>query len=250
MFIAVTDMVLAELAGRIAEVLQELRNRRVLGTEALHRAREADLGQAGADRLLAGDEGGAPSGATLLTVEVGEHRALSGDPVDVRGAIPHDAVVVTTDVEPADVVAHDEQNVRMIDIRHDSPPNLSAPRALTARRPGRTQADDHGLLITLGMYSCRFQASTDETVNNVTPEAAGSVMGAETPLPGVETNHVLHNETASCLAFAASRLVIAEPFQGGLRTSLITVAATVLRRINHKQAMRTGGGAQAVATDF
>ena len=60
----------------------------------------------------------------------------------------------------------------------------------------------HALLITLGMYSCRFQASTDETVNNVTPEAAGSVMGAETPLPGVETiqaasNHVLHNETAS-----------------------------------------------------
>ena len=92
------------------------------------------------------------------------------------------------------------------------------------------------------MYSCRFQASTDETVNNVTPEAAGSVMGAETPLPGVETNHVLHNETASCLAFAASRLVIAEPFQGGLRTSLITVAATVLRRINHKQAVRTRRG--------
>ena len=39
----------------------------------------------------------------------------------------------------------------------------------------------HGLLITLGMYPCRFQASTDETVNNDTPEAAGSVMGAETP---------------------------------------------------------------------
>ena len=51
MFVAVAEMVLAELAGRIAEVLQELRNRRVLGTEALHRAREADLGQAGADRL-------------------------------------------------------------------------------------------------------------------------------------------------------------------------------------------------------
>ena len=115
MFVAVADVVLAELAGRITKILQELRNRRVLSTETLHRAGEADLSQAGADRLLPGDEGGAASGATLLAVEVGEHRALSGDAIDIRGAIPHHAVVVTTDVEPADVVAHDEQNVRMID---------------------------------------------------------------------------------------------------------------------------------------
>ena len=214
MFIAVTDMVLAELAGRIAEVLQELRNRRVLGTETLHRAGEADLGQAGADRLLAGDEGGAPSGATLLAVEVGEHRALSGDPVDVRGAIPHDAVVVTTDVEPADVVAHDEQNVRMIDIRHDSPPNVR-PRVRLRPADRSHQADDHGLLITLGMYSCRFQASTNETVNNVTPEAAGSVMSAETLYRESKPSRQpaimsFITRLPQGLAFAASRLVIAE----------------------------------------
>ena len=157
MFVAVTDMVLAELAGRITEVLQKLRNRWVLSAETLHRAGEADLSQAGADRLLAGDEGGAASGATLLAVEVGEHRALSGDPIDVRGAIPHDAVVVAADVEPADVVAHDEQDVRMIDGRHDNPSNVSDPHALTARRPRRIAVDEHRLLITLDMFCCRFQ---------------------------------------------------------------------------------------------
>jgi hypothetical protein len=60
---------------------------------------------------LSGDEGGAACGATLLAVEVGEHRAFSGDAVDVRRPVAHDAVVVATDVEPSDVVGHDEQDV-------------------------------------------------------------------------------------------------------------------------------------------
>ena len=53
-------------------------------------------------------------GAALLPVEVGEHRAFHRDPVDVGRPITHDTVVVATDIEPPDVVAHDEQNVRLL----------------------------------------------------------------------------------------------------------------------------------------
>jgi hypothetical protein len=53
----------------------------------------------------------APGRAALLAVEVGEHRALFGDAVDVRRAVAHDAMVVTAHVEPADVVGHDEKDV-------------------------------------------------------------------------------------------------------------------------------------------
>ena len=88
------------------------------GLQAEVRAGQADLGQAGADRRLPGDERRAAGGAALLAVPVGEVRTLLGDAVDVRGAIPHDAVVVRADVEPADVVAPDDQNVRLVGLRH------------------------------------------------------------------------------------------------------------------------------------
>ena len=55
------------------------------------RARQADLRQAGAERRLAGDEGGAARGAALLAVLVGEHRAFLGDAVDVGRLVAHHA---------------------------------------------------------------------------------------------------------------------------------------------------------------
>ena len=75
--VAVAEMVLAELAGRVAERLQQLGDRRILRLKPDGRARQADLGQAGAERRLAGDEGGAPGGAALLAVPVGEQIAPS-----------------------------------------------------------------------------------------------------------------------------------------------------------------------------
>jgi hypothetical protein len=52
-------------------------------------------------------------GAALLSVEVGEHRAFLRDAVEIGRAIAHDAVVVATQIEPADVIGHDEQDVRL-----------------------------------------------------------------------------------------------------------------------------------------
>ena len=105
-------MVLAELAGRVALRLQHGREGHGLSRHAHVGARLADRGQAGADRQLAGDEVGAARRAARLGVVVGEQHALARQPVEVRRLAGHDAPVVGADVEPADVVAHDEQDVR------------------------------------------------------------------------------------------------------------------------------------------
>ena len=88
-FVAVAEMVLAELTGCIAEGLKQLGERRVLVRKAFLRARQPDLEQAGAHRALPGDEGGAAGGAGLLAIIIGEDRTFGGDAVDVGCAISH-----------------------------------------------------------------------------------------------------------------------------------------------------------------
>ncbi len=66
---------------------------------ALRRARQADLGEAGADGRLPGDERRATGGAALLAIPVGEQRAFLGDAVDVRRLVAHHAHVVGAEVE-------------------------------------------------------------------------------------------------------------------------------------------------------
>ena len=75
------------------------------------------LRQPGAKRALAGDEGRPAGGAALLGVVVGEDHALLGDPVDVRRAVAHQAHRVGADVRLADVVAEDDQDVRLLAAR-------------------------------------------------------------------------------------------------------------------------------------
>ena len=81
--VAVTEVVLAELAGAIAERLERLGDSDVLGLEAQLRAGKTDLGEAGAQAALAGDERRAAGGAALLRVRVGEDHAFLGDAVDI-----------------------------------------------------------------------------------------------------------------------------------------------------------------------
>ena len=76
------------------------------------KARRADLGEAGADRRLPGDERGAAGCAALLAIPVGEDRTFLAYPVNVGRVVTHYSHIVVADVEPADVVAHDEQYVR------------------------------------------------------------------------------------------------------------------------------------------
>ena len=76
--VLVAEVVLAELAGGVAERLEQLGDGRVFRLQADVGAGHADLGQAGADRVLAGDERGAAGGAALLGVVVGEGDAFVG----------------------------------------------------------------------------------------------------------------------------------------------------------------------------
>ena len=123
--VAIAEVVLAELAGGVAERLQQLGDRRILRLQADGRAGHADLGQAGADRVLAGDEGGAAGGAALLAVVVGEGDALVGDAVDVGGSVAHLAAAEVADVPHADVVAPEDQDVRFLRGRHVRSPPVS-----------------------------------------------------------------------------------------------------------------------------
>ena len=96
--IAIAEVVFSELAGRVALRLEQLGERRVFLLQPFLRARQADLGQPGADGRLPGDECRAAGGAALLAIPVGEERAFLGDAVDVRRLVAHHALVVGADV--------------------------------------------------------------------------------------------------------------------------------------------------------
>ena len=104
-------MVLAELAGGVAQRLEHFGNGRVFLLQADGGAGHADLGQAGADRVLPGDEAGAAGGAALLRVVVGEGHPFLRDAVDVGGPVAHHAAAEVADVPYADVVAPQDQDV-------------------------------------------------------------------------------------------------------------------------------------------
>ena len=95
-----------------------MRDGHVFGLDPQGGAGHADLGQARADRLLAREERRTASGAALLAIKIRKHRALAGDAIHVRRAIAHDAVVVAAQIEPPDVVRHDEENVRLARLCH------------------------------------------------------------------------------------------------------------------------------------
>src|SRR5262249_46301527 len=112
--VLVAQMVLAELTGDVALRLQQLGDGAVVRPQSLIRTWQADLRQASADGRLAGDKCRASGRATLLAIPVGEQSPFLGQPVDVRRAISHHAVVVRTQVEPPDVIAPNDQNVGLL----------------------------------------------------------------------------------------------------------------------------------------
>jgi hypothetical protein len=74
-------------------------------------------GHAGSDRQFAGNEGCAACRATRLGVVVGEQHALGGKFVQVWCPSGHHAAVVGADVPDADVIAHDDDDVRPLSRR-------------------------------------------------------------------------------------------------------------------------------------
>ena len=113
-FIAIPKMVLSELSGGIALLLQQGCKCDVLRPDTEVSAGHPHLGQAGADRRLARDKRGAPRGTTLLPVVIGEFGTFSSDAINIRCLITHHAHVVGRQIPEADIVTPDHENVRAI----------------------------------------------------------------------------------------------------------------------------------------
>jgi hypothetical protein len=105
-------MVLAELRGDVSLRFEQFGNRRILFGQTLPGCRQADLQQPGAQRTLSGDEGNATGGTGLLAVIIGKDCSLTGDAIEVGGAIAHLAAVIGADVPVADIISHDDKDTR------------------------------------------------------------------------------------------------------------------------------------------
>ena len=158
--VQVAQMVLPELARRVALSLHGLRHGRVVLGQAQLGARHADLRQAGPVRVLARDERGPARRARLLAVVVGELDALLGDAVDLRGVVAHQALRVGGHVGDAwrkkqrqnkseknadESVAARERGraVHSVDARHTSTGSrVRAASIIPSPHPNRGREDD------------------------------------------------------------------------------------------------------------
>ena len=110
-FVAVTQMVFAELSGHITFRLQHGRYSRIFFFHAFGGSGKTHLGKARAHRRLPGDECRASCGAALLTIPVSKQGSFVSNPVNVRCLIAHRATVVGADVKSSDIVTPNNQDV-------------------------------------------------------------------------------------------------------------------------------------------
>ena len=112
-FIQVAQMILAELAGGVPLRFERGGNRASLGRQSGFGACLADGGHAGADGELARDEVRAAGRATGFRVVIGEQHSLFGQLVEIRRPAGHQPAVISADIPHADIIAHDEHDVRL-----------------------------------------------------------------------------------------------------------------------------------------
>src|SRR6266478_9716230 len=110
-------MVLAELARAVAQIVEERGERWCAGAQGGWAARELRRDHARAQRIHAREEGVAPGGAALLSVIGHKHRAFVRNPVDVWRFPDHQAAMIAARLHPADVIAHDEQDIGFLVLR-------------------------------------------------------------------------------------------------------------------------------------
>jgi len=104
----IAQMVLAKLAGGVAEIKQEPGERRSPLAQIGRAAWQLRRDHASAQRIHAGEEGVATGCAALHRHIIHEHRTFMPDAVDVGRFPDHQAAVVDARLHPADVVTHDE----------------------------------------------------------------------------------------------------------------------------------------------
>jgi hypothetical protein len=111
--VPVTQVVLAELPRGVAHLLEHRGDGGRRRRHADRRAGLSDRSHPSPDRKLAGDKVGPTRRAARLGVVIGEDRAFGRQLVDVGRPPCHQAAVVGADVPHADVVTHDDDNVRL-----------------------------------------------------------------------------------------------------------------------------------------
>src|SRR5258708_28992417 len=109
-------MPLAREVGRVAVLLEELGDGRGFLAQEILITRRDDDRQRRTDGNAPGDERGAASGATRLAVPTGEMRAFLGDAIDVWGRMAEVCASTRdiTEVTPADVVGHEDDDVGLL----------------------------------------------------------------------------------------------------------------------------------------
>ncbi len=139
MFIAVAEVILAELGGGVALGLEQRGDGHVAGLKTLRGAGHTDFRIARSQTALTGNERGAPGRAALLGVGVGEPHAFVGDAVDVGRLVAHQAIRVGADIGLTDVVAPDDHDVRFLRC-HILYPSVERGARPPREEPGRPTA--------------------------------------------------------------------------------------------------------------
>ena len=119
-FVAVTQMVLAELAGRISASLEHRGDCRIFLLQPECGPRQTDFGQPRSHTVLAGNERRPTRRTALFSVVIRKQHPLAGNAIDIRGPIAHHASRVRAEVRLPDIVTPNNHNVGLLLLcRHD-----------------------------------------------------------------------------------------------------------------------------------
>ena len=115
--VAIAEVILAELAGGITLRLESGGNRAGFRRQSHFCAGLSDSGHPRANWQLTRNKVRATCRATCLGIVVGEQHSLLGQLIEIRRPPGHHAPVVCAYVPHANVVAHDEDDVRFFTLR-------------------------------------------------------------------------------------------------------------------------------------
>ena len=107
----VAQVVLAELASVVAQIQKELGQGRCAFAQPGRTSRQLRHGHACTQRCHAGKECVAARSAARLGIVICEGESFPADPVEVWCFTHHQAPVIVAGLHPANVIAHDEQDV-------------------------------------------------------------------------------------------------------------------------------------------
>jgi hypothetical protein len=121
--VPVAEVVLAELPGGVALLLQPCRDGWISRAQTEVSSGHTHLSQSSPIWILSTDERCPTCRAALLAVVVGETHTFRSDPINIWRAIAHQSFAVTAQIRDPDIVAPDHQNVRPIG-RHGPSPRI------------------------------------------------------------------------------------------------------------------------------